>query len=190
MVIKVSQGGSGSGVLNSGLMAELGTPPSGTPLCLWSPRKTRRPQGAQFESHTQKLCTQAGGGHWVWALLTPVSGLQPSTNISHVVFSNQLWKFVELQPLSLCFFFSFWLSNSLTFTLCAVGKTVCYTITLLQIHSNFSKFTNIMFMRHTMHGQLHQHIYFIAAESLLVRFWVNLFNKFVLRKESERLRSY
>lgn len=88
------------------------------------------------------------------------------------------------------FFFSFWLSNSLTFTLCAVGKTVCYTITLLQIHSNFSKFTNIMFMRHTMHGQLHQHIYFIAAESLLVRFWVNLFNKFVLRKESERLRSY
>ena len=106
MVIKVSQGGSGSGVLNSGLMAELGTPPSGTPLCLWSPRKTRRPQGAQFESHTQKLCTQAGGGHWVWALLTPVSGLQPSTNISHVVFSNHLWKFVELQPLSLCFFFS------------------------------------------------------------------------------------
>ena len=32
--------------------------------------------------------------------------LQPSPNISHVMFSNQLWKFVELQPLSLCFFFS------------------------------------------------------------------------------------
>ena len=107
MVIKVSHGGSRSGVLSSGLMAELGTPPSETPLSLWRPRKARRPHGAQSESHTQKL-------HAGWWRILSLNAAQAVVSIAaiHQYFPHVFYSALEVCRTSATFFmFLFFLRN-------------------------------------------------------------------------------